>query len=181
MVPVNVSPPHAADFLYDILCTGCNQINILKNDFGKLLDLVFTNEFLCVEINTPAPLSKVDPYHSPLLLNFETQIHQTDSTQINCPNFNRGNYTGLCNYLNNLNITTNLIHQTLDEKIAYLHDVLSEGIRQFIPPIKKRRFINAWWNVRLQKLKNKRNKEWKRYKLIGSDQIFIEHLLSLIL
>lgn len=71
-----------------------------------------------------------------------------------------------------------MIHKTLDEKISFLFEMLIDGISRYVPESKRRFFKNAWWNKKLQNLKNKKNKEWKRYKLTGDkssyDRIFAE-------
>lgn len=64
-------------------------------------------------------------------------------------------------------------HDSLEEKVAYLHNVIKDGISQFVPLTKKRLFKNAWWNNKLQSLKNRKNKEWKRYRSTGDKSLYI--------
>lgn len=109
-----------------------------------------------------------DHDHPPLLITYENHYNVEEATQpLRRLNFNRANYIGLCNFLNNSNILDRIFHKSLEEKVSTLHEVLNEGISLFVPLTKVRLFKNAWWNNDLQKLKNKRNKEWKRFRISG--------------
>lgn len=57
--------------------------------------------------------------------------------------------------------------KSLDEKVSLLHIVLNEGITRFVPCTKRNHFKIAWYTKELQNLKNRRNKEWKRFRLTG--------------
>lgn len=165
MIPTNVMPSFALEFLHEIFALGCIQINSIFNDRGRLLDLVFTNDFSNIEVSTaPSPLSNIDESHPPLLLTCENQLEsKTNAATIQRRNFHRADFVGLCNFLNDSHIIENIMFLSLEQKVAYLHEVLDQGISLFVPLSKRRRFKSPWWNTALQKLKNKRNKEWKRF------------------
>lgn len=52
LVPTCVSPQHAADFIDGIISNGVYQINSIRNASNKLLDLIFSNDFMNVEVAT---------------------------------------------------------------------------------------------------------------------------------
>lgn len=179
MIPINVKPSFAADFLHGVLSQGYNQVNTITNNMNRLLDLAFTNDSMNVEVTNTRPLTKIDPYHPPLLFIYESHFNsKIDTGMIPRHNFARADYMGMCNFLNDSNITENIENKSLNDKITYLYDVLNEGISQFVPLIKRKKFKIPWWDKELQKLKNRKNKEWKRFKMTGEksayDNVFAE-------
>lgn len=129
LLPINVTPPFAADFILDILAIGLHQINTILNCMDRLLDLIFFNVDLISEISNPRPLSRVDNYHPPALLVFEYKPIKTQNLEpTRCLNFTRGDYIGLSNFLNDANIVDNIISKTLDEKVDFLQKLLRQGI-----------------------------------------------------
>lgn len=174
LIPTNVSPPYKSEFLMELLSRGLNQVNHIPNDDGNLLDLIFNDNFFDVEVTSPQlPLTPVEDYHPALLVTFESVFDSPASTESTYRrNFNRTDFIGLCNFLNDANIVENIVPLSLDDKIAFLYDLLNRGIAEFVPFSKRKRFKNAWGNSKLQKLKNKRNKEWKRYQNTGDKASF---------
>lgn len=174
LIPTNVSPPHAAEFLLELLSRGFNQVNHIANTDGNLLDLIFTDKFFDIEVTIPHTiLSTKDDFHPPLLILLETAIDSPTNIEVSCHrNFIRTDFIGLCNFLNDANIVDNIVALPLDDKIAFLYDLLDRGIADFVPFARRKRFKIAWWNGELQKLKNKRNKEWKRYRHTGEKSSF---------
>lgn len=174
MIPINIHPVHSSDFLHGILSLGYVQINDLFNDNGRLLDLIFTNELSIAEIVMPhSPLTNIDSFHPPLLLNVDISVNLASS--IDCVpqrNFIVGDYIGFCNFLNESNVMHNLARKSLEEKISFLYTLLDDGISRFVPFSKRRRYKLPWWNASLQNLKNKRNKEWKRFRLTGENSTY---------
>ena len=174
LVPSNITRDCASNFIHDLLGLGCQQINFTRNFMGRTLDLVFSNKFLDFEIDIPRPLTKIDQYHPPVLLSFETQtqICLVDTIERSY-NFKYADFVGLANYLVEANLDFLFINKTLQEKINIFYDVLHSGIKRFVPlTIKKTSRGAPWMNKRLRQLKNKRNREWKRYKTTGDISSF---------
>lgn len=71
LVPTVIKPNFAAEFINQILGCGFIQVNSIGNQDGKLFDLIFTNDYSNYDIVSPKPLSKIDNYHPPLMLNME--------------------------------------------------------------------------------------------------------------
>lgn len=180
MIPMGVSPLFATEFLHEIFALGCCQINSIFNDLGRLLDLVFTNDSFNVEVTTTQlPIVPTDRSHPPLII---TCGNKCDSRAISefVPRrkFHRTDFVGFCNFPNELNIAKNILPMPLDQKIEYLHDVLNQGISLFVPFTKQKRFKKPWWNAALHRLKNERNKEWKRFQTTGDSTSFNRALVE---
>lgn len=76
-------------------------------------------------------------------------------------------------FLRSINFDDLFTGKSIDEKVALLQNTLSDAIGQFVPIQKKISNDKCPWNnKKLQSLKNKKNKEWKRYKNTGDKQPF---------
>lgn len=178
LIPVNMSNQTAAPFLNEMMNMGLQQFNSVLNCMGRLLDLIFVSDSLNFDLTEPRPLSKIDLYHPPLLLTLDCCLSNAESALPSSRlNFVSGDYIGLANFLNDMNLADSLLG-SLEEKVDSLHQILNLGISQFIPISNRRHFKNPWWNRSLQKLKNRKNKEWKRFRLTGDrlefDRVFAE-------
>ena len=139
----------------------------------RTLDLVFSNN-LDIEIDVPKPLTRVDSYHPPILLTFETQIQSSELDFMErCPNFKYADFVGLSNHLASINFDDLFLNKSLHEKVNIFYDALYSGIQKFVPTTNKKSTKGVpWMNKHLRQLKNKRNKEWKRYKISGDISSF---------
>lgn len=174
LIPSAFDSTHANEFITGLLSMGVHQVSSIRNKNDRLLDLFFTNDFLNVSIDHAKPLSRVDEHHPPILATFEWHGASNDSSHPKKSfNFKRANYVGLKQYLANINFAELFQGKALSEKVQILHSVLDSAIKKFVPPcISKHRAKFPWTNKKLQNLKNKKNKEWKRYKISGDKQPF---------
>lgn len=173
LIPSEISRGCATDFIHEILGLGCHQINTIRNFMNRTLDLIFTNDFLNIEIDAPNPITKVDSFHPPVLLTFEvqTQSRAMDTIEL-YPNFKHADFVGMSNYLADTDFENLFLDKSLDEKIDIFYNVLHRGIHTFVPISKRIPKKVPWMNKRLHQLKNKRNKEWKRYRATGAIEPF---------
>ena len=164
MVQTSVSPVYAADFIEEIQSKGFFQVNSITNSHNKLLDLIFTNDHSNCEIYSPKPLAKIDTYHPPLMIQFEWHFKQIMNNQQNRKfNFNKTDFIKLNNYLALHNFDELFANKDIDDKVDILHDILHTGIKNSTPlQIIKSTTKCPWRNRELQRLKNKKNKEWKK-------------------
>ena len=182
LLPGHIDPPHAAEFIGEILHLGLYQVNCIRNTYNRQLDLVFTNDPENLQVSVPPPLVKIETHHPPILLSFEWHFNsQSSDTQISTRNFKKGNYCELNKFLSSSRLEYQLNNHlvTLEDKVSILFNILNEAIDRFIPKqVIKPNICCPWSNVQLKKLKNKRNKEWKRYRLSGDrhqfDAVFAE-------
>lgn len=173
LLPTSIAPRHCADFIEGLLNKGMVQVNNIYNNMDRLLDLIFTNEFLNVEVIAPHPLSKLDRYHPPVLLSYEWHLEPSFIVSPPRLNFQKADFISINNFLASIDFEREFICKSLDEKITFFYGALLEAIAKFVPSsTTKRNDRYPWWNKRLQALKNKRNKEWKRFRATGFREQF---------
>lgn len=136
---------------------------------AELLDLIFTNDSCNAEVTRAPPLVPVECHHPPLLLSFEWHFSHNEPNVISTGrNFSKGDYVSLNRFLDSANIEACLIGKSLEEMVDVLDNILSNAIEQFIPTYTRKRNLACPWSTKqLQKLKNRRNKEWKKFKITG--------------
>ncbi|XP_031627375.1 uncharacterized protein LOC116343467 [Contarinia nasturtii] len=175
LIPTCVTPLHAADFIEDITANGVYQINSIRNASNGLLDLIFTNDFMNVEVSSTPPLSSIDEkYHPPILLSYEWHMGNVTQEQISTQNFFKADYIAINRYLEEVNFCQQFLNKTLDQKVDILHQILNDAIDKYVPiQTKKVKPKCPWQNKQLQSLKNKKNKEWKRSKFTGDDSNYL--------
>lgn len=166
LLPANIKPLHAETFIDSVLQLGLHQINSIRNPNGKLLDLIFTNDFENAEISCPPPLSKIDEeYHPPILLSYEWHFKSCDDSPVKKRNFNRANYIGMNNFFAEIDFTEKYNGKSLDQKVEIFHEIIAEAIDKFVPfQLEKAHSKMPWRNRQLSNLKNIRNREWIKSK-----------------
>lgn len=175
LIPTAFDSSTASDFINGLLGMGVHQVNSIRNANNRLLDLLFTNDFTNVSIDHAKPLTRVDEHHPPILATFEW--HEATNDSMTQPkiiyNFKRANFKELNSHLASINFTNLFKEKVLCEKVHIFHEVLNSAIKRFVPTIvTKPREKCPWNNKKLQQLKNKKNKEWKRSKRTGDKQPF---------
>lgn len=100
LLPSAFNPQHSADFINGQISRGLYQVNGIKNVKNRLLDLFFTNDYLNVTVNKANPLVNVDPYHPPIVFEYEWHSNWTsEKTNVRqIFNFKRADFVGLTDY-----------------------------------------------------------------------------------
>lgn len=171
LIPTAFDSSHSNYFINGLLSMSVYQVNSIRNSNDRLLDLYFTNDFT----NISKPLMKVDDYHPPILATFEWYEPNNDTTSQPSKkfNFNLANYVGMNEHLTNVNFTEQFQGKTRTEKFQVLHNILDGAIKKYVLTVLvKRKYKFSWNNKKLQHLKNRKNKAWKRYKVTGDKQPF---------
>lgn len=176
LLPEYIEPEYSASFVGDIMLLGLHQVNNIQNSNDRLLDLVFTNDPDNLQITKPPPLVNSECHHPPILLTFEWHFNVI-SSELATPafNFSRGDYIGLNQFLDTFGLVSQLKnhHLSLEDKVTLLMDTLNVAVNRFIPRHTKNYSVKCpWSNGRLRKLKNKRNKEWKKFISSGDRRSF---------
>ena len=164
LVPTSITPTHAADFIDQIIGNGLFQVNSIRNSQHKLLDLIFTNDHSNCEVIRTKELSNIDDYHPPLLIQMEWHLNQPSIIQQKRKyDFYKTDFIKLNNYLAAQNFDELFTNKDINEKVEVFYDILLDGIKSSTPmKITKKKSKCPWFNPELQRLKNKKNKEWKR-------------------
>ncbi|XP_008483685.1 uncharacterized protein LOC113472006 [Diaphorina citri] len=136
---------------------GLYQVNKIKNNMDRMLDLLFVNFTIMSLQMCDDPILKVDPLHPPLIATFQVSSHIKSSVSSTCTEqlcFKKTNFIQLKEHLNSIDwsiITEN--KTSLDNQIEYFYNVLNSSISQFVPLIKFGNFKFPLWFS--QDLKNK--------------------------
>ena len=175
IIPTAFDSLHANQFITGLLGMGVHQVNSIRNSNDRLLDLFFTNDFLNVSIDHAKPLSRVDQHHPPILVTYEW--HEANNVSTTQPtkalNFKRADYAGMNQHLANVNFAELFRGKALNEMVQILHSILDGAIEKFVPAVTVKHNDKCPWNNKsLQNLKNRKNKEWKRYKSTGDKRPF---------
>lgn len=78
------------------------------------------------------------------------------------------------------------LNESIDNMVHTLNNILFEGFRRFVPfYVREKRDIKCPWNnAALRKLKNKKNKEWKKFKSTGNkllyEKAFLNYFITII-
>lgn len=175
LIPTAFDPAFTADFIKGLMGMGVHQVNHLRNKDDRLLDLLFTNDLTNASIHHAKPLTKVDAYHPPILVTFEWHEPNRNNTanQTLSFNFKRANNDDMNLFLKRINFTELFRGRSLEEKVEQFDCILNDAIQKLVPTCSINRNEKCpWQNKRLQALKNKKNKEWKRFKLNGIKEPF---------
>lgn len=135
LLPSVFNPPHSADFINGLISRGLYQVNGIKNVKNRLLDLFFTNDYLNVTVNKANPLVNVDPYHPPILFEYEWHSNWTsEATNVQqIFNFKKADFVGLNGHLSTLNFPELFTGKSMEQKVECFHDALSSAVQRFVP------------------------------------------------
>ena len=132
------------------------------SDNPHTLDLVISNDDFVSDITHLSPLGKSD--HA--VLEFRCCYNSKYVVNSSKYNYNKGDYNGLCNYINN-NMNKN--HES-NINLAWenFKDILSDGVRLYVPTIKSSTWkLKPNWKCPLdediRKLISKKHRLWTRY------------------
>lgn len=166
LLPTNI-PSSYVDILDLIMEMGLSQMNHIVNHQNKLLDLFFTNitddSSVC---GSNIPMTKVDVYHPPIEILHTLSQQFLPSTGINYEyNFNKTDFTGLANYLNNINWHLEFSNKScMEQLVEKFYDITFTGFDFFIPKYRKK--VNShppWFTKELLSIKNRKSKKHKIY------------------
>ncbi|XP_037811233.1 uncharacterized protein LOC119603306 [Lucilia sericata] len=159
------------NILYDM---GLFQINGIRNEYSKILDLIFVNDVSNSFIKRSSPIScPEDRYHPTIEL--RTSISLNFSTPSSSKNekvfsFKHANY----NKLNELLLDTNWqylfsCHTNVDDKLKAFYMKLNNFLNLCVPMRKSENLSGPPWNNKqLAYAKNRKNKCYKKFRQSGS-------------
>ena len=172
LLPIRVSIDVEGSILYNILGNGLQQLNNCFNHQNRLLDLLFANCADVVKVVPSAcPLSRIDPYHVPIdiTISIPTENNQLTYSSDITFNFRKGNYRALNSYYNSLNWDELYVHSNIDVVVDIFYEKLFTGFIKHIPVVKLKNSRHPPWIDRtILRLKNRRSKAFKKYKLSNS-------------
>lgn len=165
MVPSSYAGNDECSLIDEIHTLNLNQYNWIFNRFGKLLDLVLSNDFVCVTGCT-VPLVPIDPYHEPLTIQikFTTVIPLHTAPQIKYF-YNKGDYKSINNELATINWESEFSDRTLDQALDFFYATFKKLRNKFIPSkLVKKDNYPVWYSLSLKKSIKEKYKYFKKYK-----------------
>lgn len=169
-----------SNFIEKMQYLSLKQYVHIPNDSGNIIDLVFMRCEMDIRIyHAPVTLTnskQTDTSHPPLELelNIESNRRFVDDDFIEVLAYSRGNYEKMNCELNSINYAHEFYQRSVDEAFEFFYEKINTAIKNNIPTIRIKSNGNKpkWWNKELQNLKNRRNKEWKRRHLTGSNESY---------
>lgn len=146
------------------------QLSNEKNAFNNVLDLVFVNEIgdFDMEVDKARIIGRnqQDPAHVPYEITFTYCKKDTSmknrKTQVVC--YKSGHYERMRQQLEQINFQHEINSRDIDSAMSFFHSTMETLVINNVPT--KTITLNdnkpVWWNKRLQRLKNRRDKLYKR-------------------
>lgn len=175
---------NVAEFLSKMESLPLYQLSNMKNVASNVLDLVFVNELknvkVCEDQNTIIEFSQQDKYHIPYEITIEycknRLIKQNERIEVFY--YTKGNYDRMCQQLDNINFAHEFNQMDVDSAFEHFQRIMNELLIKNVP--KKSITLNSkrpkWWTRHWQRLKNRRDKMYKRRQKGGSTDEYTEAL-----
>ncbi|XP_036347939.1 uncharacterized protein LOC118757324 [Rhagoletis pomonella] len=175
LTPNNITAPHESYLIDSLLSLNLNQINKYVNKLDRILDLIFVSDnIICNIEKCYCPMSQSDMHHLPLILKFELYkfLKSAPVKQV-IFNYKSCDFGKLNNSLSMLNWDELLSGQDVSNCYYSFKTALVDLCRENVPILKNKPHKLPWYNRELKKLKNPRNKFFKKFKVTGN-QIFFD-------
>lgn len=149
--------------------TNLSQVNGIKNNYGKILDLVFTNMMNINVQDSDTYICSIDKYHPPLELNIEiddtTEILITPKNKIKYAYFN-ADYEVIKEKLGHINWERIFFNcNNIDDMVIIFYEELRKIIELYVPKkvVKNQTKYPVWYSRQLIR----RLKEKNKYRLLS--------------
>ncbi|XP_055850619.1 uncharacterized protein LOC129915173 [Episyrphus balteatus] len=173
LLPYNVVNENETLLLDTMSALNCIQMNNVVNSIGRILDLVFVQEDLEIDLTEEAfPLLNNCIHHKALrfelkclrFYNFDCSNQEIDYKY----DFAKADYIGINNFLNSVDWNVVLCFQDLERNYKTFQNIIYEAFSSYIP-VKRMKKNNkpVWFTKSLSRLKNTLNKTYKMSK-VGS-------------
>lgn len=165
MAPSNYTNSDECALIDDLYTHGLCQYNGIYNQYGKLLDLVLSNDIVSVSecMNALVP---IDPYHKALVIHINYTIfdHLKPAPLLKYF-YNRGDYASINNELSVICWEEEFSKRTLDNCLTFLYDTFKKLRNKFVPSKEiKSNSYPAWFSLPLIKAIKEKHKYLNKYK-----------------
>lgn len=155
------------------------QINNIKNAFGSLLDLVFSNDSDITVNLSDSSLLPCDKYHPAIIFNLslnQAEVPYIESSEYEYYNFKLADYIGLNICLSNIDWNLILNDLNVNEALNTFYYFIFRAIELYVPKLKaKTKKFPEWYSQELKStIVNKKisHKNWKLSKSLVDYQQF---------
>lgn len=172
LIPFNVTKDDESLVVDSLSSLDLFQINNVRNNLGRILDLTFINNDLKYYIQ-PAdfPLLNNSFHHKALQLHLGYYNFSARNPNLKCKTYNyaNANFIGLNDYFTAINWNDVFEGKSLESMYTIFKQILATGTDLFVPYYTRRlNFKLPWHNKRLINLKNVKDKAFKRSRLTGN-------------
>lgn len=169
LTPLNVISTHESYFIDSLLSLNLIQVNSFVNKLDRILDLIFISDNLIYDIaECFSPITSCDKHHVPLILNFK--FYEFPSA---VPDDRISFNFVACDFdkINSLLMEFEWDNLLSSSDVSRCYHIFKTLMLDFclnnIPVVKKKPYRLPWYNFNLKKLKNLRNKFFRKFKLTG--------------
>lgn len=166
LVPSNVN--QTAESLIDTMYfLELQQINQIHNASGKLLDLIFADDFDKTAVTrSSVSILPIDPHHpateTTLNLQFINKLVSHNATTVY--QFRHADYISLNRYLSNTDWSFICCTESVESVVCQFYDILYDAVHQCVPrEARKTDKYPKWFSSDLRKSITLKNKAYKRY------------------
>nr|AEG42077.1 putative non-LTR retrovirus reverse transcriptase [Mayetiola destructor] len=166
--PSNI-PSNATEFITKMNDLAFFQLSNIMNSAFNVLDLIFSNDPSCINIcedqSGIVDARQQDKFHKPYELSVDYCSKITGSIkETEIYSYKRGNYQRMCQQIERINFQHEFSIRNTDEAYEYFAEKFNKLVLNNVPRIKitKRNNKPEWWSTKLQNLKNRRDKAFKR-------------------
>lgn len=134
-VPLYYEGNSSGELINTLHLTSLNQLNAIKNNYNKTLDLVLSNVNLSVTHSNDL-LVPEDPYHPALSINVDiANLNIKFMNAIKTPkrNFRKANYIELNQKLSNINWVKELDHDDVNVAVNKFYLLINGLIQKYVP------------------------------------------------
>lgn len=179
------SSDSSAEFINGLFDNCLFQVNSIRNELGRMLDLIFVNEPADFSILHHTPISNPeDIYHPTVEITYicTNHLHKekiNKRSKMFC--FNQTNYEYLQFQLSQIDWMYELSHcnDDLDLCLNTFYLLLNECFLLSVPKRLPPKTNGPPWNTNyLSRLKNKKNKMFKNYKKYGTSMNYTKYTVS---
>ncbi|CAG4954344.1 unnamed protein product [Parnassius apollo] len=168
--PVNTVTDTAKLLSHIMAFMNLKQINTLKNENSRILDLVLCNSPDCSVNISDDPLLKAVPHHPPLDIFYETtQSKYMPTNQKTKRNFYRANYDQINTAISETDWVSELSSSCIDTIVDKFYNKIMHVIESYVPLIKvKTNRFPKWFSNSLIYTLRRKSKMWARWKTYNS-------------
>lgn len=175
LTPSTVSGDILSAFFDTLILCNLSQFNFIRNQNNRILDLVFSNTPLNINVCVD-PLVPEDGHHPALLVELDHSIPHR------CPDkprvkyfYGTGDYFNLCDELDKINWQSNLSINSLDEALDFFYKTLYSLRDKYVhhKTISTSSKHPPWFTSSLIKILGEKNKHNRKYKIYGNRSDYV--------
>lgn len=157
-----------AVYFTDVLSTlSMCQVNSIRNQLNRTLDLLITDSPDDVEVSSCDPMLKLDVYHPAFSfsINFAS-VSMPDVSTVERFNFKKCDYDNLNEHLKNMDWSNILNNTDLTSALDNFYEIMIDSFNRFVPLVtcRNEKKEYSWFTPELKRMKNRKNYLFKKLK-----------------